>query len=155
MNDANQEQFIFYDLAHGDMFRVKKNLEYLESTTDRHLRDVLCRDAIVSYCKPFTSNRGKYQKNKLVVPESFVPKALRSEHKALMNARNELIAHMDISKQSAKLERYDVNGAPHFAYSVKGYELVDFSDLVSHIGELASAVENALLNANTKLKSGF
>lgn len=134
------------------MIRVKKNLGYIKKTKDKHLLDVLHRDAIISYCKPFTANRGEFQKSNLVVPESFVPKALHSKHKAVMKARNELIAHMDISKQEAALEQYDMNGKPHFAYSVKGYEIVDFSELAEPIGKLATAVEKALLKACTELE---
>lgn len=155
LDKANKERFMFYSLAHGDMLRVRKNAEYFKITTDTHLLDVLCRDAIVNYCKPFTANRGEFQKNGLAVPESFVPEVLRQQHRELIKIRNKLLAHIDLSVQAAKPELYEVNGENHFAFTVKGYELVDLSIWMTDLEKLASAVEKVLLNECARLESSL
>lgn len=153
LKNAEEELFVLYILAHGDMIRVRKNVEYIKNTSDEFLLDVLRRDAILSYCRPFSANRGVFKKRNLAIQNSFVPKHLRAKHDALMVARNQLISHMDLSEQAAILERYEVDGKSHLAFSVKGYELVNFSILVEGIEALATSVEQSLLDASAKLES--
>jgi hypothetical protein len=148
MHTIEQERYIFYDLAHGDMIRTKNNIARAAKLDDKQLVDVLCRDAIISYCRPFSHNNGKFIPRNLVVPESFIPRTLRARHKAILSARNDLIAHLDLSKQSAAL-------GPDLSYSVKGYELMSFEDRMPELEELANAVEGSLLKASAELRSGF
>jgi hypothetical protein len=136
MRTVEHERYIFYDLAHGDMIRAKKNIARVAEISDKQLKDVLCRDAIISYCRPFANNKGKFIPTNLVLPESFVPRGLRSKHKSILALRNDLIAHLDLSKQSASLSN-------DLSYSVKGYELMRFEDRMPELEALATAVEGS------------
>ena len=70
---------------------------------------------------------------------------MRIKHRSVLNVRNELVAHMDISKQDPKLDT-------DFSYTVKGYELTRFEELMPDVEKLVTSVVESLLQALHELK---
>ncbi len=62
MLTPNQEKYVFRHLSLIDMERVEQSLSLLGKTDDPYLKEILFRDAVISYVKPFTDNRGKIKK---------------------------------------------------------------------------------------------
>jgi hypothetical protein len=145
MNTPSRERYVLYYLALIDLERVQDSLDCLRSNADEHLRDSLFRDAVVSYAKPFSDNRGVHTKRGLKVPESVVPKELKTVHRELIRIRNQLFAHMDLDKQAPKIDVFMVNGEKHVSFTVAGYGKVYADHLIRPMTRLAKAVHKNLM----------
>jgi hypothetical protein len=141
-----QEQYVLHHLALIDMERVIRSVGYLSSTEDQYLKDVLFRDAVVCYAKPFSGNRSLSGTGKLRISDSFVPEALRESHDAVLSMRSQLFAHMDLDRQTPQVPLETRGGKKYFgAFSVVGYERVFAAHLVDPLRKLASAAHSYLL----------
>ena len=144
-NKIIEERYVLYRLAMVDMERVQRCIGLAESSSDNFIAESLIRDAVVSYIRPFSGNKGVFQKKGLNLPLSSVPSQLRQEHAMVENCRNNLVAHMDLTVQNVKLERYEINGEKHFPFTVTGYERLHLSGLVEPLRKLAPVVNSWLL----------
>lgn len=121
------------------MERVMKSIENISEMDDPHLKDALFRDAVVTYVKPFTSNKGENIKNGLRLNEKGIPKDLKAAHKSLIDIRDKIFAHNDLEYQSATF-------GPGSSFTVKGYEYFFSEDLLSPLNDLASTMHEHLRN---------
>lgn len=145
MLTRNQEKYVLRHLSLIDMKRVQRSLAMLKDIEDEYLKEVLFRDAVVNYIKPFSDNRGDYQKKGLRISQKGIPSRLKSAHKEIEDLRNKIIAHNDLAYQ-------EVGFGPGTSFSVKGYERVFVYHLVEPLHQLAEAVINQLLNEMHELK---
>lgn len=146
MKTANEESYIFRHLALIDMERVLRSLEYLDDLEDEYLKEVLFRDAVLSYVKPFSGNRGVYTKKWLkITDEEYVPEELKSVHNDLVNIRNELFAHIDMKRQMPHLDINEIDGEKHLSFTVTGYEKVYADYLIEPLRQLAKIVRSCLM----------
>ena len=145
MDTAIQESYVLRYLALIDMERTQRSLEHLSEVQDKHLRGALFRDAVVSYVKPFSDNRGRHTKKGLKISQKGIPKELKTAHKELIEIRNQLFAHMDIDKQTPQVDVYEIDGKKHVSFTVKGYETVYLDHLIGPLAQLAKAVHSHLM----------
>lgn len=146
MLTPKQEQYVLRHLSLIDMERAQKSLQKMQETDDPYLKEALFRDAVVSYVKPFTDNRGEHQKKGLRLNQKGVPEKLKSVHKSLEDIRNKLFAHNDLEYQAAQF-------GPGTSFTVKGYEKFYSEDLVEPLKELASAVHQHLMREMKELET--
>lgn len=139
MLTPDQEKYVFRHLSLIDMERTWKSLEKMEDVNDDHIKDALFRDAIVSYVKPFSDNRGQNQRNGLRVSQKGIPSELKDTHKEIVGIRNRLFAHND-------LEYQDPEFGPGTSFSVKGYEKVFLGHLVEPLIMLSKIIHGKLMN---------
>lgn len=140
MLNPEQEQYVLRYLSLIDMERVQRSLSKMEEIDDDYLKEVLFRDAVVSYIKPFSDNRGENQKKGLRVNQKGIPDNLKATHKEIETIRNKLFAHNDLEYQEPKF-------GPGTSFSVKGYEKVFCAPrLVESLLVLAKVMHRHLMN---------
>lgn len=152
MNTPARERYVLRHLALIDMERVQRSLEYLRSTTDEHLRDALFRDAVVSYAKPFSDNKGVHTKKGMRLSEKVIPKELKAAHKEVIEIRNQLFAHMDLDRQMPRLDIHNINGEKHVSFTVAGYGKVYAEHLIGPLTQLAQAVHRNLIEERREIE---
>lgn len=96
----NETDFKMFTLYQGDVEAARRALVYLESNRqlDSFLQEVLWREAIISYGRPFSGNRIDGDRHKIKV--SVVPDDLRFMHDIVIDYRNKLVAHSDFDQVS-------------------------------------------------------
>jgi hypothetical protein len=133
-----QEQYVFKHLSLIDMERTQRSIEKVEISDDEYIKEALFRDAVVSYIRPFSGNRGEHVKRGLKLKQDGIPENLKSVHKEIEDIRNQLFAHND-------LEYQNVQFGPETSFSVKGYEKVFFCHLAEPLKQLAEAIHKKLM----------
>ena len=145
MKNAIEERYVLSHLSLIDMERASRSIEYLATTVDDHLREALFRDAVVSYAKPFSDNRGVFTKKGLRISEKGIPQELKVVHLEVIRVRDKLFAHIDLDVQNPELTHFEINGEMHHPFSVTGYGKVFAEHLVEPLGKLARAVHAHLM----------
>ncbi len=145
MSAKHDDQLALAHLALIDMERVKRSIGYLQETDDKGVRAALFRDAVISYAKPFTSNRYSDGKKGLRISENHVPKELLNIHKELVALRDELVAHTDMTLQKPVIEKFNDEVGDNFSVTVLGYETIHKDHLIEPLLKLAQSVYNGLL----------
>lgn len=138
MLTQEQEKYVFRHLSLIDMERVKKSLEIMNVTTDDYIKEAMFRDAVISYAKPFSGNRGENIKKRLRINQKGIPAELRDAHLELIDIRNKLFAHNDLVYQKADF-------GPGTSFTVKGYEKVFVSHLLQPLLKLADTIHSKLM----------
>lgn len=152
MRTPIEEAYVFRQLSLIDMKRAQRSLEYVADTTDEHLREALFRDAVVSYAKPFSDNRGIHVKKGLRLKEKGIPAELKATHAEIIRIRNELFAHMDLPRQAPRMDEYKVGGKRATSFTVAGYGKVYTEHLIQPLKQLTKAVHNQLLREMMEIK---
>lgn len=105
----------------------------------QEVRYCLLRDAVVSYVRPFSGNRGiLYPAHSL--KESFIPKKFLGLHKKLIQLRLQLFAHTDLAFKDPKV----VQLGKFFPISIKAFDYESLSDEMNRICDMVSDVQNNL-----------
>jgi len=99
MLTPKQEQYVLRHLSLIDMERVQHSLSKMKELNDGYLKEALFRDAVVSYIKPFSGNRGENQKKGLRISQKGIPAHLKAAHQKIEDIRNKLFAHNDLEHQ--------------------------------------------------------
>ena len=144
MTTPSQENYAFMHLSLSDMERVLNSIRMIEGTTDEYLKDALFRDAVISYVKPFSRNRGEFNEI-LQLQQNLVPKELQDEHEEIKGIRDKLFAHN-------KLTWEELIFGPGTGFTVKGYEKVYLSRLIEPLKNLARKVHAAIMNEMSEIK---
>jgi hypothetical protein len=145
MKTPIEERYVLSHLSLIDMERVRRSIEYLADMKDEHLREALFRDAVVSYAKPFSDNRGIFTRKGLRISEKGIPDQLKSAHLEIISVRDKLFAHMDLDNQKPELRHYEIGGEKHHPFTVTGYGTVYADHLIEPLGQLAKAVHAHLM----------
>lgn len=105
------------------------------------LRVCILRDAIVTYAKPFSANRGQlYRMHRLT--EDFVADAQRPLHRELIILRDQSFAHTDHDFRDPSVSRWHGNdGTPVYLLRFRVVQWLDLNRRSSEIRALVSAVE--------------
>lgn len=138
MLTQKQEQYVFRHLSLIDMERAKKSIEKMEASNDQYIKEALFRDAVVSYIKPFSDNRGGNVKRGLKLNQKGIPKDLKSAHKEIEDIRNQLFAYNDLAKQETQF-------GPETSFSINGYEKVFYENLIEPLKQLVVAMHKYLM----------
>jgi len=154
MKDAIEERYVLSHLSLIDMDRVSRSIDFLSTTVDEHLREALFRDAVVSYAKPFSDNRGVFTKRGLRISDKNIPSDLKAAHLAIIRLRDKLFAHMDLDVQTPELNHFEINGEMHHPFTVAGYGKVFTDDLVEPLRNLAGAVHAHLMRELHSMEKG-
>ena len=155
MQGKLQERYVFYIKATGDIEAALQSLALIPKTDDNYIKAALIRDAIVSYCRPFTRNDTvfphsrtvikKGQKKKKVskqlwLPHSFVPPRKRVLQRKVMWARNKLIAHSPLKEREPRLALL----GGQFFVTMKGFYYKELISLEAPLKGLCQTMLNKL-----------
>jgi len=137
MITPDQEQYIFKFLSIYDMDKVEKSLDAMSVSLDEYVKEALFRDAVVSYMRPFSGNRGIHIKRGLRLHVEIIPTELEAAHKEVEEIRDQLFAHNDLSYQNPSF-------GPGTGFSIKGYNKVFCQHLHDPLRQLARTVKHQL-----------
>ena len=120
------------------------------SAADRaDVRYCLLRSVIVSYSRPFSSNRGRvHRSHKLAM--RFVPNELRSLHQELIDLRMRLFAHTDFSYRRPELAKFLYPTRTAFPL---GFSQVDYPGLDRRVKQIARLVQGVADNLEAEIQS--
>ena len=152
MNDEAKQRYALHHLALLDMERVVSSMDLLASFDDKHVREALFRDAVVSYAKPFSNNRGLAGSGGLRVDDSYISVSLRSVHKEVLALRNQLFAHMDIDRQAPDVSVELIDGEKEVIFSVTGYGRVFTEHLIEPLRALAEHAHSSFMDQLDTIK---
>ncbi|MDO8263593.1 MAG: hypothetical protein Q7T21_10245 [Gallionella sp.] len=156
MSEKHDEQLALAHLSLIDMERVQKSIEYLRGTDDKYLKAALFRDAVISYAKPFSTNRYSDRTKGLRISEKHVPRNLLDIHKEVLALRDELIAHTDMIIQKPTIDKYQDDMGQNYSMTVSGYETIHKDHLIDPMLKLAKAVHGSLIsNRSDQTKNDF
>jgi hypothetical protein len=104
MQSAEEEKYVFYRFASGDMLQALSHLKQLSRYRKNSPRHAFLLQAVLSYCRPFKRCYGKHDNYKL--PESFVPEKQIPLHKEISKWRDQVFAHTDLNIRRPRLKRW-------------------------------------------------
>ncbi|MGE3809563.1 MAG: hypothetical protein AB7K24_33280 [Gemmataceae bacterium] len=150
MSSKHEDQLALAHLALIDMERAQKSIELSQSANDPYLQAALFRDAVISYAKPFLSNRYSDNSKGLRISDNHVPQEFRGAHDEILALRDQLIAHTDMTVQKPKIDKYTGDNGPTYSMSVTGYETIHKDHLVEPLLKLGSAVHRSLMSGRAQ-----
>ena len=108
--------------------------------------------ALIEYTKPYGKSRGNVMNNHKLDTE-YLPKKYYELHKRLLDARNQIHAHTDLTVKDADVYISYNNAEPHVGIV---QNKVDLSEELKNIHEIIVMIESTLDNmykAESKIKS--
>jgi hypothetical protein len=134
-----KEQYCFYRLYSLDLDDAKHILRLLKRYRRKDVRHYLLMDLVVTYCRPFSGSRGdKISRHVLCL--RIVPKDLRPLHNELLNLRNQLFAHTDLTYRRPRVVNWSTASHKWFPMSFRASD-GKLDGRVSEIQQLVTAVE--------------
>jgi hypothetical protein len=155
MNEASKERYVFHHLTLIDMERAVTSIQYLSTVTDRHLREVLFRDAVVCYAKSFSNNRGIKGRSGVQIGKGFIPSELVPAHSEILDFRNKLFAHVDLDHQAPEVSFEIFEGRVHPSFVVNGYERGVAEHLIDPLCILAKMVHSYCLEQLRSIEADY
>ena len=73
------------------------------------------RLALVQYARPYTRSDGTHARRKLPAPQ--LPPDLLAVHQKILDLRDQVLAHSDLTIKQAQLHLYSCAGKPHYIIS--------------------------------------
>jgi hypothetical protein len=138
-----KEQYHFLRLYSIDLDTAKHILRVLKRYRRKDVRYCILRDLIVSYCRPFSSNKGR-EIRKHALTKKVVPRELRPLHDELIDLRNQLFAHTDYTYRMPKVLNWSTESYRWFPMQFRGYDYNRLDKRVSEITKLVQAVQGNL-----------
>jgi len=110
MKNLLEEEYVLSRMATGDFDQAKRSLLMVKRYKRPEVIIALIKDAIISYSRPFSSNRGGFRKKKLKIGNDVIPNDQRKFHNKILMIRNNLVAHTNLKYRNPKLVK--VNEPP-------------------------------------------
>jgi hypothetical protein len=115
------EQYAFYRLASMDMDAAHNSLHLWHKNKNLVMRDILFRDAVISYMRPFSGSKGIYGGG-YKISDKDVPVKYLKLHGKLDSLRNQLFAHTDITARKPGFTVWGFGrGAPPMTFKGDSY----------------------------------
>jgi hypothetical protein len=148
MQNAQEEEYVFYRFASGDFLIAVESLKEISRYKEISARRALLLKVILAYCRPFKTSRGKYSNYKL--SQSFVPVEHKNLHDELIKYRDNVLAHTDLTVLRPKLYEWKKSSGQLFQIVFKS---LDLKNLENSIPELKELIEKILNRIQEQLKT--
>jgi hypothetical protein len=113
---ADEEEFIHYVECIYSLNRAWSILQDLGGVEQPSaLHSAAFRFALIEYAKPYTRSDGIHARRKLQPPQ--LPTELLALHEQLLDLRNKVLAHSDLTLKQAKLHVSLIGGQPSYVIS--------------------------------------
>ena len=143
----NHEEFLHFVTCLGRLNGALKILQDIKVVGDSPLVGPAFRFALVEYATPYTTSEGSIRKD-YRLKTSFVPGNFLKLHKRLLDARNKIHAHADLTLMEAKLSVTKMRGAPVVKITSRN---TDEHKELSNIDEIISLIEGTIRNLYNEL----
>lgn len=147
MNDACEEEYVFYNFATADFDEASGCLDAIKQYKRGLTIMVMIKNAIIAYSRPFTRCKGKYGQHSLDI--KVVPKNYRDLHDKVLHHRNCIIAHTDLDVRNPRLGKYGI------MIKGKGYYSEDYLALVGEMQMLIREVRSTVHNMAIEYRRRF
>ncbi len=149
MNE-NEESFIHYAECIDSLNRAWSILHDLRNVNGPSaFHAAAFRYALIEYAKPYTRSDGTMRKRKLVLPQ--LSPAHRELHQKILNLRNQVLAHCDLTLKQAKLHIFSVGNAPRYLIASNIAEPLPSRDDV--ISLIEATLDQMYIESEKRLKS--
>ena len=138
----HHEEFLHFVTCLGRLNSALKTLRDIKTAGDSPLVGPAFRFALVEYATPYTRSQGPIEKDHRL-KTSFVPGDLLELHSRLLDARNKIHAHADLTLMEAKLYVTKTRGAPSVEITSRN---ADELEELSNIDEIIRLIEGTILN---------
>jgi hypothetical protein len=108
---------------------------------DNPLLGAAFRYALIEYSKPYTESRGTV-KNKRRLDTAHVPRDMYDLHQRIIDARDQILAHSDLTVLAAKIYMNEIRGMPPLISKNKIHGLEEFKN----IDDIQRLIETTLDN---------
>lgn len=137
MHRTYPEECVFYKLYDGDFIVAQNSIELLSDSKELRLKYILLRDIVISYARPFSINRG-IEVSKHSLGSKFIPPKHKNLHNELIDLRDQLFAHTDLSYRKPKVADFSSGDHKWFPMSFKGF---DYNCLLAKIDDIADLIK--------------
>ncbi|BEQ15764.1 hypothetical protein [Desulfoferula mesophila] len=144
-HDKQYQKYLFYKVYTIDFDTALRTLRVLSRYRKNDVRYCLLRDIVITYCRPFSKNKGSNFHNSLR-SKKFVPQIFLPFHTELMAVRNQLFAHTDLTYYRPQVVNWSTPGQIRFPMAFKGYDYAKLNARVSEIKKLVNSVAQKLQN---------
>ncbi len=128
-NEEIIEYYAFMRLADSDLDSALRSIKSLRRVKHPDSVSAIVRDSLVSYARPFTGNRGVVKKRNLRLIESLVPDELKTSHEKVMNIRDQIVAHTDVSYRKPIVGEFKGKSSKLYPISYKAFYYEDILKL--------------------------
>jgi len=131
------------------MEMAKQACDLLETQSDLAVQYALLRDLVVTYARPFSTNRGRtHKRHKL--REEIVPAEMNPLHSELMTLRDQSFAHTDHDFRKPQIARWPRKGGG--ATYGMGFANPPYQSLLARLAEIRqlTVVVEAAINARAR-----
>ena len=147
--DSELAAYGFLRLYSIDLEMARQSCDLLETIRELQARQPILRDAVISYCRPFSGNRAK-DGSTHHLSLRFVPTELRGLHEELFDLRMQAFAHTDVEFRNPQIARWPrtAGGANYLV----GFRNPSYDDLLRRIPEIRDLVCQVENSINTKVR---
>jgi hypothetical protein len=148
MKNFDEEYYVFLKACEND-FRVSlKSFYFVDKQEFGFHQLVYLRDAVISYGRPFSGNRGVHKKV-LRLEGDLIPVEFREIHLYAISLRDTLFAHSDIQARKPELL---VLGHEENEVLVNENERIYLTDVKSKLANFPRLLEEARKSIESRLK---
>ncbi|MBL8756739.1 MAG: hypothetical protein JNK15_25810 [Planctomycetes bacterium] len=138
------EHYLFLRLYGIDFDRARDALTQVDRTDVLHLREAMLRDAIVSYCRPFSGNQGAKGRHRLRADDC-VLKSERPLHDELIGLRDQLFAHSDLTYHDPKAMSVGAN-------IMMTFKEADYDSLLPRTAQLRQLIDSVAQHVEREVR---
>ena len=136
------ENYRFLRLYSIDLEMARQSCDLIARQDALDVRYCLLRDLVVSYARPFSSNRGRVFKRHRLEKGEVVPIAMRPLHAELLALRDQAFAHTDHDFRNPQIARWPrSSGGATYGMSFRNPAYDTLIVRLQEIRDLATAVE--------------
>jgi len=143
----HHEDFLHFATCLGRLNSALRTLLAIKAAGGSPLVGPAFRFALVEYATPYTRSDGPIKKDHRL-KTSFVPGDLLELHNRLLDARNKIHAHADLTPMEAKLYVTTTRGAPSVEITSRNADELKELD---NIDEIIRLIEGTILNMYAEL----
>jgi hypothetical protein len=124
---SEEEKYVHFASSIDDLNYAWRILGEIKGASDSVLVGAAFQFALVAYARPYKDSRGILKNYKLSI--KFIPKEYRELHRKILNARDKIHAHSDLTVKEAQL---------HVAMTKSGKFVGAVQNVITGLEELAN-----------------
>lgn len=132
----------------------RQTLVDVQANLDHPLSGAAFRYAIVEYATPFNTSEDAQRKRRKI-PASLVPSQYQVMHGRLISARNQLLAHADMSVLDGSLAFADMRGLPITTTTLNHVDVLNELKNIDEFIDLIQGVVDNLFAERLRLLAAF
>ncbi len=134
-----EEYFIYFASCITWLNNTWRLLHMIKEQPDNPLIGPAFRFALIEYCKPYKTSYGFNKPYNL--DTSFIPKALLPLHERIVNSRDQIHAHSDLTVMEAKLHVHEFMNQ---RYTIISQNIISGVEELPNLQEIITLVEATL-----------